>query len=57
VTTRLWCLPRAASRRKRLRRLLVVSHTEMGDTTRIISARTTTRHERKFYEESESHPI
>jgi uncharacterized DUF497 family protein len=34
-----------------LGRTLVVSHTESGDTIRIISARTATRGERKFYEE------
>ena len=33
-------------------RLLMVSHTERGDTIRIISARLATRGERKFYEES-----
>jgi uncharacterized DUF497 family protein len=32
-------------------RLLVVAHTERGDTIRIISARVATRHERKIYEE------
>ena len=32
-------------------RLLVVAHTERGDTIRIISARTTTPTERKIYEE------
>ena len=32
-------------------RLLVVSHTEEGETVRIISARTAERRERKFYEE------
>ena len=32
-------------------RLLVVAHTERGGFTRIISARQTTRRERKFYEE------
>ncbi|MBI1895622.1 MAG: BrnT family toxin [Acidobacteria bacterium] len=37
-----------------LSRILVVSHTETGDTIRIISARTATRRERKFYEEDES---
>ena len=35
-------------------RVLVVSHTEKGDTIRIISARTATRRERHFYEENES---
>ena len=34
--------------------LLVVSHTETGDTIRIISARAATRRERRFYEEDES---
>lgn len=29
--------------------LLIVSHTDRGDTTRIISARMTTRKERRFY--------
>ncbi|MGD1155485.1 MAG: BrnT family toxin [Terriglobia bacterium] len=33
------------------RRLLVVAHTEEGETLRIISARRATRHERRFYEE------
>ena len=37
-----------------LNRILVVSHTEDGDTIRIISARTATRPERRFYEEDES---
>lgn len=37
-----------------LARILVVSHTETGDTVRIISARAATRHEQKFYEEDES---
>ena len=32
-------------------RLLVVSHTEDGQTIRIISARRVTRRERRFYEE------
>lgn len=32
-------------------RLLVVSHTERGDKTRVISARVATRHERKIYED------
>lgn len=31
--------------------LLVVAHTERGDTIRLISARLATRQERKFYEE------
>ena len=35
-------------------RILVISHTENGDTIRIISARAATRRERKFYEEDES---
>jgi uncharacterized protein len=34
--------------------ILVVSHTETRDTIRIISARTATRRERRFYEEDES---
>jgi uncharacterized DUF497 family protein len=34
------------------RRLLVVAHTEVGDTIRIVSARRATRNERKIYEES-----
>jgi uncharacterized protein len=34
-------------------RLLVVAHTESGDTIRIISARTATRRERQFYEEED----
>jgi uncharacterized DUF497 family protein len=33
------------------RKVLVVSHVDRGDTIRIISARRTTRHERKYYEE------
>lgn len=37
-----------------LGRILVVSHTESGNTIRIISARTATRRERKFYEKDES---
>ena len=32
------------------RRLIVVSHTEEGDTIRVISAREATAHERKQYE-------
>lgn len=36
-----------------LGRILVVAHTETGDTIRIISARTATRHEQRFYEENE----
>jgi hypothetical protein len=35
------------------RRLLVVSHTEEGETLPIISARRATRRERRFYEEGE----
>jgi hypothetical protein len=35
----------------RLNRLLVVSHTQRQERTRIISARTTIRRERKIYEE------
>jgi uncharacterized DUF497 family protein len=38
-----------------LGRILVVSHTESGDIIRIISARSATRYERRFYEEDESH--
>ena len=34
-----------------LSRLLVVAHTERGDAIRIISARVTTQHERRIYEE------
>jgi len=37
-------------------RILVVSHTEKGDTIRIINARIATRQERRFYEEDESNP-
>jgi uncharacterized DUF497 family protein len=33
------------------RRLLVVAHTEEGDTIRIMSAREATRSEQRFYEE------
>lgn len=36
------------------RRTLVVAHTEQGETVHIISARTATRRERKFYEEGTS---
>ena len=36
------------------RRILVVSHTDTGETTRIIGARAATRRERRFYEEGES---
>jgi uncharacterized DUF497 family protein len=32
-------------------RLLAVAHTDEDDTIRIISARTATRHEKRFYEE------
>lgn len=32
-------------------RLIVVAHSDRGDCTRIISARPTTRRERRFYEE------
>lgn len=32
-------------------RILVVAHTEVGESVRIISAREATRKERKFYEE------
>ena len=39
-----------------LSRILVVSHTESGDTIRIISARAATRHEQRFYEENDSNP-
>ena len=39
-----------------LGRILVLSHTETGDTIRIISARAATRPERRFYEENESNP-
>jgi uncharacterized DUF497 family protein len=35
----------------KLLRILVVAHTESGDTMRIISARPATRRERRFYEE------
>jgi len=34
-------------------RALVVSHSEVGDQIRLISARETTRRERRFYEEGE----
>ena len=37
-------------------RILVVSHTETNGTIRIISARSATRRERRFYEENESSP-
>lgn len=33
--------------------LLVIAHTELEDSIRIISARPVTRHERRFYEEKE----
>ena len=39
-----------------LGRILVVSHTDTGDTIRIISARATTRRERRFYEENDPNP-
>lgn len=32
-------------------RVLVVAHTEEGETVRLISARRATRHEQRFYEE------
>ena len=35
-------------------RILVVSYVETGDTIRIISTRSATRREQKFYEEDES---
>ena len=35
-------------------RILVVTHTEAGDTIRIISARRATRREQRFYEEDDS---
>ncbi|NET55637.1 MAG: BrnT family toxin [Symploca sp. SIO2E6] len=35
----------------RLRQLLIVAHTDREDTVRIISARKTTRKEKRFYEE------
>lgn len=35
-------------------RLLVVSHTDRGTQTRIISGRLMTKHERKIYEEDET---
>jgi hypothetical protein len=35
-------------------RILVVAHTEAGDTIRIISARRATRREQRFYEENDS---
>lgn len=34
-----------------LGRLLVAAHTERGDAIRVISARVTTQHERRIYEE------
>lgn len=37
----------------RLGRVLIVAHTDRGDNVRIISARKTTRQERRYYEESE----
>ena len=39
-----------------LGRILVVPHTDTGDTIRIISARAATGRERRFYEENESNP-
>jgi uncharacterized DUF497 family protein len=33
-------------------RILIVAHTERGESIRIISARKTTQHERKHYEEN-----
>ena len=33
-------------------RPIMIAHTERGDSIRIISARTATRHERRFYEEA-----
>ena len=39
-----------------LGRILVVPHTDTGDTIRIISARAAKRRERRFYEENESNP-
>lgn len=36
----------------RFDRLVVISHTERSDKTRIISARLMTRHEREIYEEA-----
>ena len=39
-----------------LGRILVVSHTDTGDTIRIVSARATTRREHKFYEENDFDP-
>jgi uncharacterized DUF497 family protein len=35
-------------------RILVVSHTEISDSIRIISARAATRRERRFYEENDT---
>jgi hypothetical protein len=37
----------------RFRRVLMVAHTDRGDNVRIISARKTTRQERRYYEEGE----
>jgi uncharacterized protein len=37
----------------KLLRILVVAHTEVGDTMRIISARPATQRERRFYEEED----
>lgn len=39
-----------------LGRVLVIAHTESGDTVRIVSARAATPRERRFYEEDESNP-
>jgi uncharacterized protein len=39
--------------RSRALRVIIVSHTERGDNIRIISARKTTRKERKYYEEGQ----
>lgn len=36
-----------------VQRLLVVAHADRGDSVRIISARRTTRGERRYYEEAE----
>ncbi|MFA7160337.1 MAG: BrnT family toxin [Kiritimatiellia bacterium] len=37
----------------RFRRVLMVAHTDRGENIRVISARRTTRHERRYYEEGE----
>ena len=34
-----------------LEKVLIISHTDRGNMVRLISARKTTRHERKYYEE------